>query len=61
MPLWRWREAELRDALKAAGLSLAKLELRRMGFKDGAEDVRAFRKWCLEGKPESTEGHGWTV
>ncbi len=46
----RWRESELRDALKAAGLPLAKLELRGMGFKDGAEDVRAFRRWCLEGK-----------
>ena len=46
----RWREAELRDALKAAGLPLAKLELRGQGFRDGAEDVRAFVRWCLEGK-----------
>ena len=46
----RWREPELRDALKAAHIPLAKLELRGMGFKDGAEDVRAFRRACLEGK-----------
>ena len=46
----RWREAELRDALKAAGIPITKLELRGMGYKDGAEDVRAFRRYCLEGK-----------
>ena len=43
-------EAELREALKAAGIPPARLELRGMGYKDGAEDVRAFRRWCLEGK-----------
>ena len=46
----RWREAELRDALQAAGIPPATLELRGMGYKDGAEDVRAFRRGCLEGK-----------
>ena len=46
----RWREAELKDALKAAGLPLAKLELRGMGYRDGGEDVRQFRRLCLEGK-----------
>ena len=46
----RWREAELRDALKASGLPMAKLELRGMGFMDGGEDVRQFRRACLEGK-----------
>ena len=46
----RWREAELRDALKAARVPVAKLELRGQGFKDGAEDVRAFRRACLEDK-----------
>ena len=45
----RWREAELRDALKAARVPLARLELRGMGFRDGAEDVRGFRRACLEG------------
>ena len=44
----RWREAELRDALKAAGIPMAALELRGQGFKDGAEDVRAFTRACLE-------------
>jgi len=46
----RWREGELRDALDAAGVPRAALELRGMGFKDGAEDVRAFRRACAEGK-----------
>ena len=46
----RWREAELRDALKSARVPVAKLELRGQGFKDGAEDVRAFRRACLEDK-----------
>ena len=46
----RWREGELRDALKAAGLPLARLELRGQGYMDGGEDVRKFRRWCLDGK-----------
>ena len=46
----RWREAELRDALKKAGVPRASLSLRGMGFKDGAEDVRAFRRAALEGR-----------
>ena len=46
----RWREAELRDSLKAVGLPVSRLELRGMGFKDGAEDVRAFRRAALEGR-----------
>ena len=46
----RWREAELRDALTAAGVPLADLELRGMGFKDGAEDVRAFQRAVVDGR-----------
>ena len=46
----RWREGELRDALDGAGVPLAALELRGMGYRDGAEDVRAFRRACLEGR-----------
>ena len=46
----RWREAELRDALGKAGMPPANLELRGQGFKDGGEDVRAFRRACLEGE-----------
>ena len=45
----RWREAELRDTLKAVGFPMTALELRGQGFKDGSEDVRAFRRACLEG------------
>lgn len=46
----RWREAELRDALKAARVPLARLELRGQGYRDGGEDVRQFRRAALEGK-----------
>ena len=46
----RWREAELRDALDKAGVPPAALEIRGMGWRDGAEDVRAFRRAILEGK-----------
>ena len=46
----RWREAELRDALTAAGVPVAMLELRGMGFKDGAEDVRAFQRAVADGR-----------
>ena len=46
----RWREAELRDALDRARIPSAAFETRGMGFKDGAADVRAFRRACAEGK-----------
>ena len=46
----RWREAELRDALDAAGVPPAAFEARGMGFKDGAEDVRGFRRSCADGR-----------
>ena len=44
----RWREADLREALESAGVPLATLEFRGMGFRDGAEDVRGFRKACAD-------------
>ena len=43
-------KAELRDALKMAGIPLTKLELRRQGWKDGGEDVRLFRTACIKGE-----------
>ena len=46
----RWRESELRDALDKACVPVAALVVRGMGFKDGAEDVRAFRRACADGK-----------
>ncbi len=42
----RWREAELRDALDGSGIPACELEVRGMGYKDGAEDLRAFRRAC---------------
>ena len=46
----RWREAELRDTLEAAGVPMAAFDPRGMGFKDGAEDVRGFRRACADGR-----------
>lgn len=46
----RWREAELRDALQSAGAPRAALVLRGMGFLDGGQDVREFRRACLESR-----------
>ena len=45
----RWREAELRDALEAAGVPPAAFEIRGMGFQDGGADVRAFRRAFADG------------
>ena len=39
----RWREAELREKLDAAGVPPAVLSVRGMGYRDGGEDVRLFR------------------
>ena len=46
----RWRLPELRDALKVSGVPPCPLLPRGQGFKDGAEDVRLFRRACLEGR-----------
>ena len=46
----RWREAELRDALDKGGVPGAELQVRGMGFKDGAEDVRGFRRALADGR-----------
>ena len=46
----RWREAELRDCLEAESFPAARLEVRGMGYRDGSEDVRAFRSACLGGR-----------
>ena len=45
----RWRDAELRKVLSAAGYPRLPLILRGQGFKDGAADVRAFLSAVLEG------------
>ena len=42
------RRAELRDALDEARVPAAKLELRRGGYNDGAEDVARFRRAVLD-------------
>ena len=51
----RWREGELRDALQGAGIPAAALSLRGQGYKDGAEDVRMFRRALLERRARPVE------
>ena len=46
----RWRGGELKEALGKASVPMTDLELRGMGYKDGATDVRGFRKACLDGR-----------
>ena len=46
----RFREAELRQELGKADFPTTPFITRGMGFVDGAEDVRRFRKMCLTGK-----------
>ena len=43
----RWREAEARDALDAVRFPRVELIVRGQGFRDGGEDVRAFRRAML--------------
>ena len=50
MALDRWRATEARDIFRRVGLGAVPLAERGMGFRDGAEDVRGFRRACVEGK-----------
>ena len=51
----RWREGELRDALAALRFPRAALVVRGMGWRDGAEDVRGFRRAMLTGRVTPVE------
>ena len=51
----RWREAELRDSFVGSAVPYAPMELRGQGFRDGAEDVRAFRRAFAEGEVKPAE------
>ena len=44
-----WRKASLKDALDEADI-MVPVDLRRMGPHDGGEDVRVFRKACVDGR-----------
>lgn len=46
----RWRERELRQSLEAVRFPLAQLVIRGQGFKDGGQDLVAFRGACLAGR-----------
>ena len=45
----RWRAGELRDILKGLRFPVVPFHERGQGFKDGGEDVREFRRACIEG------------
>ena len=46
----RYREKELLQELEASGLPGGALMLRGMGYKDGGQDVRAFRRAAVDGR-----------
>ena len=46
----RWREADLREALDVVEFPYVPIDVRGQGFKDGAEDVRLFRRKVLDGE-----------
>lgn len=46
----RWRAGELADGVNSAGLRLPEPTWRGQGWRDGAQDVRAFRGAVLEGR-----------
>ena len=45
----RWRSGELRDILRKLRFPVVPFSERGMGFKDGGEDLRTFRRACVEG------------
>ena len=51
----RWREAELADVLDVVRFPRCPLITRGQGFKDGGEDVRAFRRALLGGHVRPSE------
>ena len=51
----RWRESELLDALELAGIRAGLFSPRGMGFRDGGDDVRRFRRAALEGVIKTRE------
>lgn len=56
----RWRLGELTDALRKLGANIPVLT-RGQGFKDGAEDVRQFRKAVLSGNVHAKRCLTWRV
>ena len=52
----RWRAGELRDGLDLAGVPASAFSAREaMGWKDGAEDVRGFRRACIDGRVKASK------
>ena len=46
----RWKESELRDALDLAGVPTSAFSARGMGWFHGGQDVRGFRRACIDGR-----------
>ena len=44
----RWKAADLLDAMSKSGLRGVPVDWRGQGYRDGGEDVRHFRRACLE-------------
>ena len=44
----RWREQELRQALEAISFPVCPLIVHGQGYRDGGQDVREFRKACID-------------
>ena len=51
----RWRAGELRDGLDLAGVPASAFSARGQGWKDGAEDVRGFRRACIDGRVKASK------
>ena len=45
-----WKLNELMNAMQGWGIPQSRVVLRRMGWKDGSEDVRAFQRAVQEGR-----------
>lgn len=53
----RWREGELLDALEQGGVKSGVWTPRGMGYKDGGDDVRRFRRRCIDGLVSTPVSH----
>ncbi len=53
----RWREGELLDAMELVGVPPGLWVPRGMGFKDGSDDVRRFRRRAIDGQVRTPVSH----
>ena len=43
-----WKMAKLKESLEDIGFPVVPLVLRRQGFKDGSDDLKEFRRGCID-------------